>query len=94
VGHFGGGDAQNAVGGRNEIESERLGDPRFERTPGAVDIELDLAAKKSIDAQPSEDEIGIGDSRLGAAEPVTHGARLGTRAFRSHMQCAHVHARD
>jgi len=31
-----------------------------------VDVELDLAAEKTVGAQPSQDEIGVGDGGIGA----------------------------
>src|SRR5439155_15509609 len=43
---------------------------------------------------PSENEIGIGDGGLGAAESVAHRAGLGARASRPNVQRAHVRARD
>ena len=94
VGHLGGGDAQDAVGRRRQIEAERRGDARFERAPCAFDLELDLAAEKSVGAEAPEDEVGIGDGGLGAAEPVADRAGLGARTFRPGMQRAHVGARD
>src|SRR5436189_205365 len=66
----------------------------FERAPCVVDAELDLAAEETVGAQPSENEIGIGDGGLGAAESVAHRAGLGTRASRPNVQRAHVRARD
>src|SRR5207249_3545948 len=43
----------------------------------------------------AQEEVGVGDRRLAAAEPVGGGARLGARAPRSDLQEADlVHLRD
>ena len=94
VRHLGGGDAQNAVGRGREIEAERRSDARFERAPCAFDVELDLAAEKTIGVESTEDEVGIGDGGLDTAEPVADRAGLSARAFRPNMQRAHLGARD
>ena len=94
VGHLGGGDAQDAVGGLREIEAERRGDTRFERALCALEVEPHLAAEKPVGAEPPENEIGVGDGRLRAAEPVAYRAGLRARAFRPDMQRAHLDARD
>ena len=85
VRHFGGGDAQDAVGRCRQIEAERRGDARFERAPCAFGVELDLAAEKTVGAEAPEDEVGIGDGGLGAVEPVADRAGRGARAFRPNM---------
>ena len=95
MGHLGRGDAQNAVCRRPEIETERRGDAGFERASSAFDVEAHLAAEKAVGGQPPEDEVGIGDGRLGAAAPIAHRTGLRARAFRTDMQrAAHFDARD
>src|SRR5262249_58399221 len=70
------------------------GAARFERAPCAFDVELDLTTEKTVGAEAPEDEVGIGDGGLAAAEPVAYRAGLGARAFRPNMQRAHFGARD
>ncbi len=76
--HFRRGDAQDAFGGFGQRQPERLCDLVVERTFRAFDVELHLAAEKAVGGEPAEHEIGVGDGRLLAAEPVAH--RTGHRA--------------
>ena len=62
---------------------------------GAFDVELHLAAEKAVGGEPAEHEIGVGDGRLFAAEPVADRTRHRAGAFRSDAQRAgETDARD
>ena len=50
------------------------------------EIERHLAAEEAVGAEPAEDEIGVGDGRLGAAEAVADRAGRRARAFRADAQ--------
>ena len=63
IGHRGRGDAQNAVGGLDRVQPERIADPALERLLGGCHVELHLAAEKAIRAEPAEHQIGIGHRR-------------------------------
>lgn len=84
--HPGRRDAQDAFGRRDRVEVERIGDPFAERGYGRSKIERHLAAEKTVDAQPAEHQIGVGDRRLLSAEAVAHRARLGAGALRTDTQ--------
>ena len=94
VGHRGGGDAQDSVGGLDRAHAERIADLAFERALGGGDVELHLAAQKALGAEPAEHQIGIGHGRLGAAEAVTGGTGRSARALRAEAERAVVDAGD
>ena len=84
--HFRGGDAEDAFGGFDRIEAERLRDLLGQRLLAPLEIELHLAAEEAIGAEPAEHQVGVGDGRLGAAEAVADRARRGAGAFRADAQ--------
>ena len=94
IGHRGRGNAQNAVGGLDRAQPERIADPALERALGGGHVELHLAAEKAIRAEPAEHQIGVGHGRLGAAEPVAGRPRRSAGALRAEPQRAVVDARD
>ena len=65
-----------------------------DRALGGGDVERHLAAEEAVGAEPPEHQIGVGDGRLGAAEPVA--GRPGRRAgaLRPDAQAAVIDARD
>ena len=65
---------------------ERLRDLLGQRLLRGREIERHLAAEEAVGAEPAEDEIGVGDGRLGAAEAVADRAGRRARAFRTHPQ--------
>ena len=65
---------------------ERLRDLLGQRLLRGSEIERHLAAEEAVGAEPAEDEIGVGDGRLGAAEAVADRAGRRARAFRADAQ--------
>ena len=64
------GDQVSAVGRLGERQAERHGDPLLEDLVGARRVELHRAAGQRRRVQVAEDDVGVGDGRLGAAEVV------------------------
>ena len=88
VGHGGGGDAQDAVGGRRDVQCRAAWRRASSARSAAVDVELHLAAEEAVGAEPAEHQIGVGDGRLGAAEAVAGRAGRGAGALRADAQAA------
>ena len=90
IGHLGRGDAQYAVRRFRRAQAERLRHTLGHRAFRGRDIELHLAAEEAVGAEPAEQEIGVGDRRLGAAAAVAGGSRHRAGAARPDMQRAAV----
>src|SRR5439155_95910 len=67
-------------------ETERLRAALLDRAPGAVDVELDLAAEEVLRVEPAEDDIRVRDGRLDAAAAVTDRAGIRACALRPDPQ--------
>ena len=94
IGHRGRGDAQDSLGRRRHIHTERVCHALGERAFCSLDIEPHLAAEEPVGGKPAEHEVGIGHRRLLAAEAIAGGARRRARALRPNPQPAVLHSRD
>ena len=70
-------DLEDAGGAALEVELEPLGEG-VDAGSGGVDVEGDLAAEQ-VRGDPAEDDVGVGDRRLGAALAVAERAGVGAR---------------
>ena len=53
-----------------------------------LDVEGDTAGEGALGAQVAEQQVGVGDRRLGPAAAVTRGSRRRARRLRPHAQSA------
>ena len=83
------GDAQDAGGGRDHVEAERVWRMRLAtRAARGRGVERHLAAEARLAAEPAEHDIGVGDGRPRAAAAVARRARHGLGAHRADAQRA------
>ena len=83
IGHRGCGDAQNSIRRFGDAEPQRLRHPRRHGAFRGRDVELHLAAEKTIGSETAQQQIGVGDRRFGTATAVARRSRLGAGAARS-----------
>ena len=65
-----------------------------DRALGGGDVERHFAAEETVGAETAEHQIGVGDGRLVAAEPVAGRPGRRARALRPDAQAAVIDARD
>ena len=92
VRHVGVHQPEDALGGLDHRQLERLRDARAHRGVGALGVEPHGAAGEAIGIQVAEHDVRVGDGRLDAAAAIAHRTRLGARALRSHPQGARLDA--
>ena len=80
-------DLEDAVGRLLQRELDAVRDPA-QRPLGARLVQRELAPQQGDGIQEAEDEIGIGDGRLGTAAGVTHRPRARARAVRPDAHAA------
>jgi hypothetical protein len=61
---------------------------------GGLDVEPHPAAEEIVGIEIPEDEVGVGDGRLGAAQPIADGARRGAGRVRADTDHAAFGPRD
>ena len=86
--HVGAGDQMGAVRGAGELEAHRRRHPLGEDFARLLGIELQVAADQMRGVEVAEDQAGVGDGRVLAADVVAHRAGLGARALGPHPQRA------
>ena len=90
MGHGGDGDAENTLRRFHRTETERIGDLVEDRSLGCRNVELHFTAEETIRRQTAEQDIGIGDGRLGTALTVTGRAGLCARTLGADAQTAFI----
>ena len=81
VGHVAVHDAHHARGRLDRREAQRAGQPLVDGRPRGRQVQATTAAQEVGGVDVAQDEVGVGDGRLGAARAVAHGARPGAGAL-------------
>src|ERR1700742_2985817 len=76
------GDADDPGGGLERVESQFAGE-RADGTFRRLGVEGDAAREGRVGGEVAEQQVGVGDRRLGATAAVTGGAGLGARRARA-----------
>jgi hypothetical protein len=84
--HLGVGDADDALGRRQQVVTERA--ERADRALGGLASSATPPASGVCGVEQAEHEVRVGDRRLGARRAVAGGPRLGARRARSDAQSA------
>ena len=82
--HVGGDDVEHAFRGALDRKAETRSD-RLEGGTGLAFVEPHAAVQQAARAEPPEQQVGVGDGRLGVAMPVTGGAGVGAGALRADL---------
>ena len=77
------------------VEAGGLADPFLENRPHMLDGDRLIDRQQLLRIEPAEQQIGVGDGRLGAAAAVADRAGIGAGAFRADLdQARGIDARD
>ena len=95
AGHLGVHHVVDGGGGFGHRQPQRVGHLRLDGRLGQLLAERPVAAQEVVGVEVAEHQVGVGDGRLGATQPVAGRARDGARAGRAHLQAAaHVDGGD
>jgi hypothetical protein len=85
--HFRHGNPDDAERHLDGVHLQRPAELRFEPAAGRSDIERHLPTEEALGADAPEHDVGVGDSRMPAAAPITDRPRIRARAVRPELQC-------
>ena len=95
AGHFEVSEAQYGSGRFDPVQPRRAPDPGRKDMLAPWPRPRDGEPQQALGIEPAEDEVGVGDRRLGTAAPIADRTGIGARALRPDLdQCGCIDARD